>query len=160
MATGLACLLIGMPPVGRTHPLLVWNATASAPVGLYSVDYRTPIRRGDMVIARLPQAVRTLADRRHYIPATVPLVKQVAAGPGEEVCALAETIFIDGRPAATRRQRDGTGRSLPSWNGCRTLRMDQLFLLMPSSPLSFDGRYFGISRRAEIVGRATLLWHW
>jgi type IV secretory pathway protease TraF len=38
-----------------------------------------------------------------------------------------------------------------------SLRGRQLFLLMPGSPASFDGRYFGVSEGGEVVGKAQLL---
>jgi conjugative transfer signal peptidase TraF len=158
LAMGVAGVLACLAPTDRMHPLLVWNISESAPIGLYVVNYRTPIGRGDMVIARLPAAVRALADQRHYIPQTIPLVKNVAAGSGDEVCALGAELFLNGRPIVKRRARDGRGRLLPTWTGCRTLQPDELFLLMPANPLSFDGRYFGISKRGDMIGRATLLW--
>jgi type IV secretory pathway protease TraF len=46
---------------------------------------------------------------------------------------------------------------MPWWEGCRKIGQGELFLLMDSS-LSFDGRYFGISRMEDLVGRAKLLW--
>jgi type IV secretory pathway protease TraF len=47
---------------------------------------------------------------------------------------------------------------MPRWTGCRRLGPGVLFLLCPGRADAFDGRYFGISRRAEIIGTATLLW--
>ena len=46
---------------------------------------------------------------------------------------------------------------MPRWSGCRELRAGEYFLLM-DSPLSFDGRYFGTTRRGDILGRAEPLW--
>ncbi|HEY1146600.1 MAG TPA: S26 family signal peptidase [Allosphingosinicella sp.] len=137
--------------------LLVWNASASAPIGLYRVHSGRPVRRGDMVVAWTPEPARSLAARRHYLPANVPLVKRVAAVTGNRVCAVGASVSIDGRRAATRQVRDRAGRPLAWWNGCRRLRAGEYFLLM-DSPLSFDGRYFGVTRRREILGRAELLW--
>src|SRR5689334_4676678 len=67
-------------------PRLVWNASASAPVGLYwRIDGR-PARR-DLVLAWAPLWARRLADERHYLPMAVPLIKRVAAVDGDTVCA-------------------------------------------------------------------------
>jgi conjugative transfer signal peptidase TraF len=160
---GLACAaLIGL--VGATvalppAPRLLWNASASAPLGLYLVSPGATPHAGDMVIARIPSVARDLAARRHYIPANVPLVKRVGAGPGDSVCALGKEIFVNGRWLAERRVLDGLGRPMPWWSGCTTLRDGSYFLLMAEVPDSFDGRYFGISRGDEIVGKARLLWH-
>lgn len=156
VALGAAALAltIAFPPA----PRLVWNASASAPVGLYRVEPGAPVGEGDMVVARLPDAARALAARRHYLPANVPIVKRVAATTGAQVCALGPDILVDGRHAATRLDIDAHGRPLPWWHGCRTLRDDEVFLLMDASPGSFDGRYFGPSMRGHIVGRARLIW--
>lgn len=156
IALGCTCLVatIAAPPL----PRLVWNASASAPVGLYRVTPGGPLARGDMVIARTPIAVRALAARRHYIPANVPLVKRVAGVPGDRVCAVGTTVTVNGRPLATRRVSDRLGRPLPWWSGCRTLRDGALFMLMADARDSFDGRYFGPTDAADVVGKAAALW--
>lgn len=151
-AVPLAASALWKPPI-----LLVWNASASAPIGLYRVRPRQPARRGDMVVAWTPEPARSLAARRHYLPANVPLVKRVAAVAGDRVCAAGSMVSLDGNRTAMRQGRDGAGRAMPSWSGCRRLRRGEYFLLMDSS-LSFDGRYFGMTRRGEILGRAELLW--
>ncbi|QCI79108.1 hypothetical protein E6W36_04565 [Hankyongella ginsenosidimutans] len=43
---------IALPPT----PWLVWNASASAPIGLYAVSGRQDIASGDMVLVRCPTA--------------------------------------------------------------------------------------------------------
>ena len=144
--------------VAPPAPRLVWNASASAPIGLYAVDPGTRVAPGDMFIARIPARFRMLAATRHYLPANVPLVKRVIAATGDEMCALDAAIFVNGRPVAVRRAADGMGRPMPRWNGCVRLRGSQLFLLMTASPSSFDGRYFGISEGADVIGKARLLW--
>lgn len=137
--------------------LLVWNASASAPTGLYSVHAGRPIRRGDMVVAWTPEPARSLAARRRYLPANVPLVKRVAAVAGDQVCAVGTAISISGRQVAVRRSFDPAGRPMPWWTGCRRLGSGEYLLLM-SSPLSFDGRYFGVTRSGDLLGRAELVW--
>ena len=37
-------------------------------------------------------------------------------------------------------------------------RPGDLFLLSPAVIQAFDGRYFGVTRRAELIGGAKLLW--
>ncbi|MGV7120438.1 S26 family signal peptidase [Sphingopyxis sp. 550A] len=151
---GAVLLSIVLPPM----PLLVWNASASAPVGLYAVSHTMGPHRGDMVIARVPLAVRELAASRRYIPANVPLVKHVGAVPGDTVCAFGNVITIERVPAAVRYDFDWRGRTMPRWFGCRLLRQGDVFLLSPAAPGSFDGRYFGVTSSADVVGIARPLW--
>lgn len=154
-ATGAAILLTSaaFPPT----PRLVWNASASAPIGLYSVTPGDLAEPGHMVIARVPGPFRRLAATRRYLPMNVPLVKRVAAAAGDEVCALGQEIFVNGRWIAERRVTDGAGRAMPMWSGCVRLRGRQLFLLMDAAA-SFDGRYFGVTEGTDVVGKARLLW--
>ena len=139
-------------------PRLVWNASASAPVGLYGVAPGARPKRGDIVIAWAPPGTRRLAADRRYLPLDVPLVKRVAAVAGDRICAKGNTVSIDGRTMAIRQKIDGAGRAMPSWSGCVTLGADQLLLLMTGVPDSFDGRYFGPTDLRDVIGKATPLW--
>jgi conjugative transfer signal peptidase TraF len=158
-AVGLAlgAVLLGATIIAPPVPRLVWNASASAPLGLYLITPDAQIESGDMVVARLPLRTRDLADGRHYLPINVPLVKRVAAIAGDEVCALGTSIYRDGRWIAVRKMVDGKGRTMPRWQGCHILRGGQVLLLM-DAPDSFDGRYFGITDPADIIGKAQQLW--
>ena len=139
------------------RPLLLWNASPSSPIGLYGVSAADELKPGMRVVAWPPPRARQLADERRYLPAGVPLVKRVAAVAGERVCAIGEAIFVNGRLEARRAGLDGAGRPLPWWTGCIVLENGQVFLLSASAS-SFDGRYFGATRRSEVVGQAWLLW--
>lgn len=155
VAAGIASL--GATIVAPPLPRLVWNASASAPIGLYGVTPGAQLQRGDMVIAWAPAGPRALAAQRHYLPGNVPLVKRVAAVPGERVCAIGSGIFVGGRRIAERRAHDAAGRVMPRWRGCVTLKDGALFLLM-DAPASFDGRYFGPISPPDVIGKATPLW--
>ena len=155
---GAGITLIGLTIAFPPAPRLVWNASASAPIGLYGVTPDAAIEPGDMVIARVPDPWRMIAAQRRYIPANVPLVKRVAAAAGDEVCALGQEVFVNGRRVAERRLVDAAGRPMPSWSGCVRLGGGQLFLMMADSPMSFDGRYFGVIDGRKVVGKARLLW--
>jgi conjugative transfer signal peptidase TraF len=149
---------IGLAALSRPAPFIVYNASASAPIGFYRVLPAEPIRRGDLVLARTPESVRQLAAERDYLPATVSLVKRVAALRGDTVCAVDRAVTIDGRHVAEQLATDRLGRKLPAWTGCRTLGPDEMFLLMQGVPHSFDGRYFGPVPTSAVIGRLVPLW--
>lgn len=149
---------IGVSLLWRPRPLLLWNASASSTVGLYLVTPPARPRIGDMVVAWTPASVRRLAATRGYLPFNVPLVKRVAALSGDRICARGDRITVNGRFAAVRRSRDLSGRPMPWWSGCRLLRSGDLFLLTAGMPNAFDGRYFGVTRGDQLVGKARLLW--
>ena len=159
LAALVACVTapVAASAIWKPPTLLVWNASASAPIGLYRLSAAKEVRRGDMVVAWTPGPARSLAAGRHYLPANVPLVKRVAAAAGDRVCAAGNAVSINARRAAVRQNRDAAGRALPWWSGCRDLLAGEYFLLM-DSPASFDGRYFGVTGKADVLGRAVLLW--
>jgi conjugative transfer signal peptidase TraF len=154
---GCAVSALAASALWKLPVLLVWNASASAPVGLYRLRAGADVRRGDLAVAWAPRWARKLAAARHYLPANVPLVKRVAAVHGDKVCAAGQSILINGRPVSSRQRSDAAGRPMPWWTGCRRLGRGEYFLLM-DSPGSFDGRYFGVTRTQELVGPAVLLW--
>lgn len=155
-ALGLICALTATL-IAPPRPLLIWNVSRSAPVGLYRVEYARELSAGDMVAARVPSRWRALGAARRYIPVNVPLIKRIAAGPADQVCAAGTGIYIDGRLAARRRLRDRAGRAMPGWSGCFLIHADEHLLLM-DDPGSFDGRYFGATGSADIIGRVHLIW--
>jgi len=159
-AASVASLLmaLGVTILAPPAPRLLWNASASAPIGLYLVDPGTLPDRGDWAIAWPPSHVRSLAASRHYLPTGVPLAKRVVASWLDTVCAIGPVIKVNGIKVALRREVDGRGRQLPLWQGCVQLEEGESFLLMSERPDSFDGRYFGVTQRSDIIGKATLLW--
>jgi conjugative transfer signal peptidase TraF len=154
---GFGLGLIGFGTLARPAPWLVWNVSASAPIGLYHVVPGSAAR-GDLVLAHAPESVRQLADERHYLPSKVPLVKRIAAARGDTVCAAGNAIFINGRLVAERLTTDRFERPLPNWSGCHLLENDKIFLLMEGVADSFDSRYFGPIPTAAIIGRLVPLW--
>lgn len=155
---GLAALgaAAGMPK----HPLLVWNASASAPRGLYRLAAVAQLQRGAWLLVRLPDATRRMAAVRGYLPADIPLIKPVAAVPGEVVCAAGNTVWLASGLVLQRLVRDGRGQPLPAWCGCRIVVDDEVFLVNPAVPDSFDSRYFGPVPRARVIGQLVPLWTW
>lgn len=158
VAAAASCAALAGTLLWKPAPVLLWNASPSSPVGLYWVRPSREPGIGDTAIAWPPLSARRLAARRHYLPAGVPLVKSVAAVAGSRVCAVGQSVIVNGRPAAVRRSRDRAGRPLPWWSGCRTLGKGELFLLAPRVPEAFDGRYFGITRASEVIAEGKLLW--
>ena len=154
MTTYLMTLAIGVWALFHPTPRLIWNASASTPIGLYTVEPGVTSKNGDLVAVRPPQPLASFLAVRHYLPLNVLLLKHVAALPGQIVCRRGLAITINGRVIASALSRDRAGRPLPVWKGCRTLAPGEIFLLNPTVPDSLDGRYFGPLPMASIVGRA------
>lgn len=145
--------LFGAVTALAPQPRLIWNASASMPLGLYHVDVgRTPAT-GDLVLAEPPDEVAALLAARGYLPRGVPLLKRVVAAEGALVCRTGSFVTIDGIGAVRARANDRAGRPLPRWLGCRRLQRGEYFLLGAASD-SFDSRYFGPLPAGAVIGTA------
>lgn len=153
MSAGIALVMAAFLP---KHPLLIWNASPSVPIGLYRIAHGFP-RIDDLVLAQLTGPMARLADRRGYLPRSAHLLKPVAAVAGDRVCRFGTHVFVRGRLAALARAKDNIGRHMPAWHSCRTIQSGELFLLAEDAA-SFDSRYFGPVRPEYLAGRAVLLW--
>lgn len=155
---GAALALLLLPTVYRPQLRLVWNASASVPLGLYRIEPGVAPQFGDLVALRPSPALGRFMAERRYVEANVLLIKPVAAASGATVCRIGVRVTIDARPVASALPRDRFGRPLPAWSGCRRLRAGELFLIAPYRRDSFDSRYFGVIDSRRIVGRALPLW--
>ena len=154
--TAVPVLALAIASLVRLPEMLIYNASASAPIGFYWLDDRA-IERGDYVLVRIPERVRELVEERGYLPPDVPLIKRVAAVGSDRICRHGPEISINGTTVAVAQEADPQGRPLPDWQGCSVLAEQTVFLLQ-DHPRSFDGRYFGAVETVTIIGRATPLW--
>ena len=144
--------------VSDRPPRILWNASASLPIGLYALAPPGPLAVGDLVGVTLPPEQAEWVAERGYLGRSALLLKRVAAQPGAEVCRVGSVILIDGNAVATAMETDSHGRPMPAWDGCMVLAEHQLFLLLAETPDSLDGRYFGPTDAASVVARARPVW--
>ena len=150
--------LIAFSSAAHPMPRLLWNASASVPIGFYVIHPAGRLTVGELLAVRPPAPLAQFMAARRYLAFGVPLIKHVAALPGEIVCRSGFTITVNGIAEAQAFDRDARGRKLPVWQGCRTVRSGEVFLMNAGVPDSFDGRYFGPVRDSTIIGSATPLW--
>jgi type IV secretory pathway protease TraF len=93
----------------------LWNASASVPIGLYYVEPENHLAVTDLVVVSPPEPVAGFLAQRDYLSHVVPLLKQVIALPGQNVCRNHLAIMIDGVVLSFARERDHRGRPLPVW---------------------------------------------
>lgn len=145
----------------RASPPLLWNTSASLPLGLY-LRVPGPARVGDVVAACLPPDVAALAVERGYVAPghrcagthAAPVLKHLAARAGTRVAYRDQALRLDRRqvPASALRQLDRRGRPLPA--GVLypyTVPPGRVLLLNPH-PDSFDGRYLGPLPESALLG--------
>ena len=66
---------MGAKPV----PRFVWNASASVPIGLYSVQPAGKLAVTNLVVAMPPEPLATFLAERGYLPIGTPLIKRILA---------------------------------------------------------------------------------
>ncbi len=159
LALGAAAIaLVAVPAALELPTRLVWNASPSVPVGLYAVHPLDAPVVDDLVLVDPPDDIDALLSERGYLAFGLPILKQVAALPGQRVCREGAVIRIDGQAVTKARAADSLGRPMPAWSGCRVLGGYEVFLLNVDAPDSFDGRYVGALSRTTLRGRAVPLW--
>ena len=142
------------------EPVLLYNPSLSAPVGWYRVTPSETFSVGDHVAAWLPAEAETLAASRGYLPKHTPVIKMVAAGPGDRYCIENGYILFDKRAPLRILSSDGQKRALPAMtDGCRRLSAGECMLISDRVATSFDSRYFGPVREDRIIGHAEYLGH-
>ncbi|WGD51387.1 S26 family signal peptidase [Bradyrhizobium sp. CB1650] len=139
-------------------PLYIWNASASVPIGLYRLRAAERFHITELVAVQPPEPLATFLDLNGYLPIGVPMLKRVLALPGQTVCRSGPTISVDDIEMGEARDRDGRGRPLPKWQGCRVVGDGELFLMNWQSDDSLDGRYFGFLPASAVIGHAMPVW--
>ena len=152
-AAALATTMIVQPT-----PLYIWNSSASVPIGLYRLRPVESLVATELVAVLLPEPLATFLSLNGHLPVGVPMLKRVLARPGQTVCRTGLTISVDDIAMGEARERDGRGRPLPKWNGCRVVGQGELFLMNWQSDDSLDGRYFGFLPASAVIGRALPVW--
>lgn len=154
LAMLVSSTLLAEPTWHDNAPAFLWNASASAPIGLYRLAPASPVEVGDLVVVTPPAALADFLNGRGYLPRGVPLIKRVLALAGATVCRTGLTVTVGGHVSGTALERDSRGRPLPIWQGCRTLVDGDVFLMNSDVADSFDGRYFGPLSVTTVTPRA------
>jgi conjugative transfer signal peptidase TraF len=158
MVTYVATIGVAVASLVSLPLRLVWNASASVPIGFYLIDPPRDVRVGDLVAVMPPKPLADFMVERGYIGRNVPLLKHVAALPGQQVCRTGNAITVDDVRFGDALDRDRRGRPLPVWQGCRKVADGDIFLMNVSVADSLDSRYFGPIAANAVIGHATPLY--
>jgi conjugative transfer signal peptidase TraF len=151
-------MLVMAASVEKQAVRFIWNASASVPLGLYRLRPIDGLIRGELVAVQPTEQLATFLADRDYLPLDLPMLKRVAALPGQTVCRRGLTLSVDNVDIGQARERDSQGRPLPVWQGCQVVADGEIFLMNARSAVSLDGRYFGMLQVTAIMGRAEPLW--
>src|SRR5271165_1214278 len=121
MVTYFSVMAIAGSAFTNPSPKLIWNASASLPIGLYSVRPIGALQNAELVAVTPPEPIASFLSDGGYLPRGVPLMKRVSGLPGQVVCRNGLSITIDNIDGGKAQPRDRRGRDLPAWAGCRTI---------------------------------------
>ena len=158
IVTLVATIGVAVPSLVSLPLFFVWNASASVPIGFYLINRPRDVRIGDLVAVMPPKPLADFMVERGYIGRNVPLLKHVAALPGQQVCRTGNAITVDDVRFGDALDRDRRGRPLPIWQGCRKVADGDIFLMNVSVADSLDSRYFGPIAASTVIGQATPLY--
>ncbi len=158
LVAGFGLAAVGISAFVEVIPRVIFNPSPSAPTGFYRVYEVGELRRGDLVLAHVPEPYRSLVVERSYLSKDIPLIKRIAALSGDHVCYRNGADFINEIAVAVPLETDGMGRPMPIWKGCRTLQDHEFFTVMTDVNTSLDSRYFGPLELSLIIGKLEPVW--
>jgi conjugative transfer signal peptidase TraF len=145
------------------------NTTRSVAPGFYWVINKLPEKADFISFCPAHDSIIQMAYARGYISfGNCPghyerLLKIVVGVSGDKVEQHKQGVYINGTllPQSAVLSKDGLGRPLlPFSKKAIVLKPDELWVMTNQKPLSFDSRYFGAIRLAQISDVVRLLWTW
>lgn len=146
-------------PEFKTKPPVILNETPSMAKGAYvRVGEVDDLKSGDIIAMPMNSAARNYLVKKLGYPEDTMLIKRVAGLSGDLVCRQGSVVTINKRTLVAASS-DRQGIPLTAWHGCRTLSINDVFML-GDHPSSYDSRYFGPVSRSELAGiyRAAVTW--
>lgn len=161
----IVILALGLVPVAGLAllrsafavPVLVYNPSPSEPTGFYRLTASAPAP-GRLIAFHVPPAGLAYATAHIRYVVRNSILKEIVAGPGSTVCEHDGSVFVDGRRWGSVAGRDRNGDALPHWSGCQHLGAGEFFALSNRIPNSFDSRYYGPVKSADVLGVYAPLW--
>ena len=113
LATSIASAALGTSAAIDLPKRLLWNASASAPIGLYAVQPADDLQVSDLVVIAPPPELTTFLAARGYLPKGVPLLKRVLALTGQ-------TVWMVSTFSPTARRSDAPASATAPVASCRS----------------------------------------
>ena len=133
---------------------ITYSVTQSMPKGFYLIIPTSVIRKGDIVEFIPPEHTLVFIKEKRWVPQNGRIIKYVFGIPGDHVCVLGQTIWINHKKVAPISKFYAKNKLLPQTKICGKLKQNQYLLLSTKNERSFDSRYFGAVDSSRILGRA------
>lgn len=133
----MAILMVIAWTIQRHAPIQVlYNHSASLPVGWYVASQTEHFQRDDIVLLRQPKA----AERFGCVRATSKIFKRIIAMEKDRVCIREGVITVNDQMAFGKT--DARLHKQLIWRGCKRIESGQVFLAT-EHPQSCDSRFYG-----------------
>lgn len=127
------------------------NVTASMPIGIYRLT-EDAVKLNDDVILCPPEREGRVGVERGYLLkgrcpcGSAPMLKQVAAMPGDQVLINRIGIFVNGvlLKNSMPLDKDSLNRPMPTQKLSKLLAPNECLVVSHNDVRGFDSRYFGI----------------
>jgi conjugative transfer signal peptidase TraF len=163
-----ACCLIALVVAAMLAGVRI-NTTPSYPLGIYIMT-DAPIEKGTLVIFCPTDSPAFYQAREWgYIGAGFCpggygyMIKKIMAAKNDKVEISAAGVSINGEllPNSNPMDTDSEGKPLPNIEVNIAALDDHSVLLMSDyNPKSFDGRYFGLMDKSQIISAIRPVWTW
>ncbi len=145
------------------------NTTRSIPLGLYWATSDS-VEKGAYVVVCPPQSkVFDEALQRDYLGSGFCpggygfMMKRILAAKNDLVSVSSEGVRVNGNllPLSVPLDADGAGRPMPRFRiQEHRLSADELLLMSDVTAVSFDGRYYGLVDRSQVVSVIRPIFTW
>ena len=126
------------------------NTSKSEPLGLYVVN-NSNIKKGDLVILKVPENAKEYIYGREWLKQGKPLLKEIYALPGDSYEITDNYIKVNNSLIGLISDTDSSGKPLPKIRGTFIVQKDFFLALATKEKESFDGRYFGETHQNLII---------
>ena len=92
MSTSFVVLAIAGRSSVSITPKLVWNASASAPIGLYTVRTAADLGVTDLVAVEAPEPLASFLRQREYLPAWRAADEAYRGTSRDKLCAVSDAV--------------------------------------------------------------------
>lgn len=156
---GWMFMLMGLISMeSRLPQLLVYNTTASVPVGWYLLLPPQDVSRDDMVVFTVPEDIEKLAVERGWLPKGTKMLKRVGGLAGDMYGVnKSRQFYVNGVYIEQASLVDGKGQQMPDRSSGIHMVEDDCFLPVGDNSHSFDGRYYGAVPLECIKNKAVLI---
>lgn len=133
------------------------NPSKSLPRGIYKLYPPQNIKKGDIVVFRIPDKLQNYMKQRGYILSNVnTLMKKVAAFSDDKIEIKNNEIYVNNISWGKIYEYDSKNRPLKKYKNKTIILKKDEFLPLSSEDKSFDGRYFGPIKTSDILSKSEI----